>query len=76
MDGKGYPSRLAGENIPVPVRAVTICDVYDALTSDRPYAKAITPFEALSIMREEMRDAFDMAMFKRLVMVLSGIDVV
>lgn len=76
MDGGGYPSGMQGGDIPLPVRVLTVCDVYDALTSDRPYAKQITPFEALSIMRDEMDGAFDQRVFKRLVMVLSGAQVI
>lgn len=41
-DGKGYPDGLAGEDIPLPARIVAICDAFDALTSDRPYRKALT----------------------------------
>jgi len=76
MDGRGYPGGLPGEMIPAHVRAVTLADVYDALTSNRPYAEAATPFEALRIMRDEMRGAFDLDLFKRLVAVLSGADIV
>jgi HD-GYP domain-containing protein (c-di-GMP phosphodiesterase class II) len=60
----------------LPVKVVTVCDVYDALTSDRPYAKHYSPFEALSIMRDDMKGHFDPEVLKRLVMVLSGAKVV
>ena len=46
-DGKGYPDGLAGEDIPLPARIVAICDAFDALTSDRPYRKALTQAAAL-----------------------------
>jgi HD-GYP domain-containing protein (c-di-GMP phosphodiesterase class II) len=36
-DGKGYPDKLAGEDIPLSARIVCVADVFDALTSDRPY---------------------------------------
>jgi len=72
MDGSGYPGRLSGELIPVHIRALTVADVYDALTSNRPYAPAIPPFQALRLMRDEMPQFFDMDIFKRLVMILSG----
>ncbi len=39
-DGKGYPSRRAGENIPFGSRVIAVLDTYDALSSDRPYRKA------------------------------------
>jgi len=75
MDGSGYPGGIGGEHIPSHVRAVAVADVYDALTTRRPYADAVTPFEALKIMRDEMAGAFDMDMYKRLVMILSGADI-
>jgi len=76
MDGSGYPSGMNGPDIPFPVRVVTVADIYDALTTDRPYAKKRTPFEALTLMREEMGDQLDMEAFKRLVQVLSGARIV
>ena len=39
-DGTGYPGELKGEDIPVEGRITAVCDVFDALTSDRPYKKA------------------------------------
>jgi putative nucleotidyltransferase with HDIG domain len=76
MDGEGYPAGLAGEAIPLAVKAAAMADVYDALTSDRPYKKARSPFEALSIIRDEMATAFDPEVLKRFVMVLSGAAVI
>src|SRR5262249_17892014 len=56
LDGTGYPRRLHREEIPVAARALTVCDVYDALTaSDRPYKKAVPREEALKIMEAEAR---------------------
>jgi len=46
-NGQGYPTGLAGEDIPLEARIVTIADVYDAMTSDRPYLKAMQPEVAL-----------------------------
>lgn len=76
MDGRGYPGGLRGKNIPIYVRALTISDIYDALTSDRPYAKGIRPFEALRIMRDEMGSGLDMDVFKRFISVLSGAEII
>lgn len=47
-DGRGYPRNLAGEQIPLSGRIVAICDVFDALTSTRPYKEAWTIKDALS----------------------------
>jgi putative two-component system response regulator len=55
MDGTGYPDRLGGKNIPLTARILTVVDVYDALTTDRPYRKALPPEEALWTMREEVK---------------------
>jgi putative two-component system response regulator len=44
-DGRGYPSGLKGNNIPLPARIVAVADAFDALTNDRPYRRAL-PFEA------------------------------
>lgn len=42
FDGTGYPDKLKGENIPFAARIVTVCDTFDAMTSDRSYRKALT----------------------------------
>jgi putative two-component system response regulator len=49
-DGTGYPYKLAGEAIPLSARIVSIADIYDALTSVRPYKKAFTPQQAMDIL--------------------------
>lgn len=46
-DGKGYPDGLKGTAIPLGARIVAVADTFDAMTSDRPYRKALTPEEAL-----------------------------
>lgn len=53
LDGRGYPDRLHGPAIAVPLRCLTVADVYDALTSQRPYRPALPRDSALTIMREE-----------------------
>jgi HD-GYP domain-containing protein (c-di-GMP phosphodiesterase class II) len=50
VDGKGYPDGLQGDGISLLARMGAICDVYDAVTSDRPYKKAWDPAHALSQM--------------------------
>jgi putative nucleotidyltransferase with HDIG domain len=57
-DGSGYPIGFIGKEIPVIARIVSICDVLDALTSDRPYRKAYSVSESLKIM-DKSRDQFD-----------------
>ncbi len=46
-DGSGYPDGLSGDRIPVVARIIAVADAYEALTTDRPYRKALTPEEAL-----------------------------
>jgi len=76
FDGNGYPGGIAGEAIPVHARVLALCDAYDALTSLRPYANPLPPYKALSIMREDMRGAFDPVLYKRLVYVLGNARIV
>jgi putative two-component system response regulator len=54
-DGSGYPDGLHGDAIPLTARILQTADVYDALTTDRPYRKALPREEALATMREEVR---------------------
>lgn len=50
-DGTGYPDGLAGEDIPLAARIVAVCDVYDALISERPYKHAWPPADAIAEIR-------------------------
>lgn len=52
-DGTGYPDRLAGEQIPLLARILQVADVYDALTSERPYKQALTHQDAMGVIHEE-----------------------
>jgi len=54
LDGSGYPDGLRGEAIPITARVLQIVDVYDALTTDRPYKKAFPIPDALQTMRDEV----------------------
>ena len=53
LDGSGYPDGLSGSKIPVPVRILSVVDIYDALTTSRTYRRALRPEEALNILRTE-----------------------
>ena len=55
QDGSGYPDGLKGEQIPFTARILQITDIYDALTTDRPYRKALSVEKAFAIMREEVK---------------------
>jgi putative two-component system response regulator len=58
-DGSGYPQGLAGEEIPLVGRIVAIADVFDALTTERPYKKAWPVNEAVAYIREQSGKHFD-----------------
>ncbi len=62
-DGTGYPRGLKGDEILRCGKIARIIDVYDALTSDRPYAKTMRPFAALVEMKEKMLNCFDKELF-------------
>jgi HD-GYP domain-containing protein (c-di-GMP phosphodiesterase class II) len=58
-DGKGYPDKLAGEEIPIGARIVAVCDAFDAMTSDRPYRQAMSIEDACEELRREAGTQFD-----------------
>lgn len=59
FDGRGYPAGTTGERIPVAARIVALADVFDALTSERPYKKAFPPERTAEMIREERGKHFD-----------------
>jgi putative two-component system response regulator len=63
-DGTGYPRKLKGEEIPLAARLFAIVDVWDALTSDRPYRKAITPGETWEYIQSQSGKYFDPKVFE------------
>lgn len=68
IDGRGYPKGRRGQEIHIYGRICAIADVYDALTSDRPYRQKLSSFAALKIMREEMIEHFQRDLFERFVL--------
>jgi putative two-component system response regulator len=58
LNGSGYPDGLKGEEIPLTARILQTVDVYDALTTDRPYRKAFAPQGAFAIMNEEVKEGW------------------
>ena len=55
FNGTGYPDGLEGEKIPVTARVLQLADVYDALTTERPYKRALTQDEAMATMEQEVQ---------------------
>jgi putative nucleotidyltransferase with HDIG domain len=67
LDGSGYPDGLSAPEISQTVRLSSIIDVYDALTTDRPYARARTPYQALEMMMRETKGQLDDALLRAFV---------
>jgi HD-GYP domain-containing protein (c-di-GMP phosphodiesterase class II) len=66
-NGSGYPRRLKEKEIHIYGRICAIADVFDALTAERSYKKAMKPFDALRLMKEKMIDNFDQKLFTQFV---------
>jgi response regulator RpfG family c-di-GMP phosphodiesterase/serine/threonine protein kinase len=64
FDGTGYPERLAGSDIPLAARLVSLCDVYDALRSRRVYKPALSHSAALQVIGDAAGSQFDPALFE------------
>ena len=73
-DGKGYPLGLKGEEIPLSARIVSVADVYQALTSDRPYRKAYSKKRALGIIKKESGKQFDPKLVKIFLKIIDKVD--
>ena len=67
FDGSGYPDHLAGEQISIYARMGAVCDVYDAITSDRPYKEGWDPAQSLQKMAEWSKGHFDATVFQAFV---------
>ena len=71
LDGSGYPDNLSGNQIPIHTRIITIADIYDALTSRRPYRSAYSSKEAIEIIHSEvMSNRIDKEVFRILQKIL------
>jgi len=69
-DGRGYPYGLYGGEIHEYARICALVDMYDALTSDRPYRERLFPFQALNLIRRKLADRKQRDLFENLVLVL------
>jgi HD-GYP domain-containing protein (c-di-GMP phosphodiesterase class II) len=72
LDGKGYPLGLKGEVLSRETRIISLCDVFDALTADRPYRAAMPVERALGVMAGEVGTALDPEGFEALKAMVSG----
>ncbi len=71
LNGSGYPNGI--KNIPQWVSIVTCCDIYDALTTNRVYANARKPFDALKLMQDQMQPELDMQVFKSFILFIGSL---
>ncbi|WP_119966984.1 HD-GYP domain-containing protein [Simplicispira lacusdiani] len=67
VDGTGYPGKLPGDKISLIAKMTAICDVYDAITSNRPYKRGWDPSESIRRMAEWTNDHFDPRLFQAFV---------
>jgi putative two-component system response regulator len=72
LDGTGYPRGLPAEDLPIETRILAVCDVYDALVSDRVYRAAWTSEQALALLRDEA--GYDDAVVAALQRIVTGAD--
>ncbi len=70
--GTGYPSGLKADQIDIFSKIVSICDIFNALTTDRTYAKGRSAFEAFQFMRDKLMHKVDDHIFTQLVMIYGG----
>lgn len=71
LDGSGYPNGLVGNQIPVMAQILGVCDVFDALTTDRTYRVQYSSFEALKLMKKEMNREINSVYVDHLIILLS-----
>src|SRR5215211_7862091 len=70
-DGNGYPDGMAGESTPLGARIIAVCDAYDAMTTDRPYRRAMSVDHALAELRRTAGAQFDPDVVEAFVAVLA-----
>jgi HD-GYP domain-containing protein (c-di-GMP phosphodiesterase class II) len=74
-DGTGYPRGVAGEDIPIGARILSVVDCFDALTSDRPYRRALTDQAAIDILLERRGRMYDPRVVDTFIAVYKTIEV-
>jgi HAMP domain-containing protein len=70
-DGSGYPEGLAGEEIPLNSRIITIADVYDAISADRPYRKGLNRDDAAAFMKNNAGVLFDSSLLENFIGIIA-----
>ena len=68
MDGSGYPFGMRGENIPLHARIIGLCDIFDALTSQRSYQDAMSAFDSLKLIKLKMAREVDLVILNNMIL--------
>jgi putative nucleotidyltransferase with HDIG domain len=71
-NGSGYPDGLSRQQIPLGARILAVADIYDAMTSDRPYRKALSPVTAIAELKEQTGHMFDPVVVDAFFQIASG----
>lgn len=71
-NGSGYPDGLTRQQIPLGARILAVADIYDAMTSDRPYRKAMSPVAAIEELKKQTRHMFDPVVVDAFFQISSG----
>jgi HD-GYP domain-containing protein (c-di-GMP phosphodiesterase class II) len=71
INGAGYPHGLRGTEVTLPTRIAALVDIFDALTTRRPYRKALRAYSALRLMRDDMNQELDFSLFRALLAILA-----
>lgn len=71
INGAGYPYGLKGDEIPLLSQVVSLCDAYDAMTTNRVYQKALKPFQAFKIITNEMKGQFQPHIVETMIRILN-----
>ncbi|WXJ82607.1 putative cyclic di-GMP phosphodiesterase [Moorella humiferrea] len=71
-DGRGYPLQIKAEDIPLECRLLAIADAYDAMTSERPYRRAMSHVQAVAELRRHAGTQFDPYLVEKFLQVISN----
>ena len=71
LDGSGYPDGIRGDSIPQYARIIGICDVFDALTTNRSYKEPMRSFDALKLIKNSMQNHLDMGLVDSMIKMLA-----
>ena len=74
LDGKGYPRGISGDDICIETRIITVADIFDALTAERPYRGAMPVSQAFDIMRRDIPSGLDSDCFDALERAMAKVD--